>query len=167
MMKVEPATEQMLKFIVARLRDLDKRELTASGADFDNLAKMAMAQSVFAFCAVDHLYLPQAAWGLTQIRPGVGGGWAFGTRHWARAVPIMTRNIRRWVLPFLLGNGFHRVEASALAHRKDVARFMGFIGAQPEAVLRQWGKGGEDFVLYRWLADEHRAATQTDRHVSH
>jgi len=166
-MEVQPASERALQFIIARLRDLDKRELIATGATLADLPTIIMEHSVFAFCAVDQLGLPQAAWGMSYQRHGVGAGWAFGTNHWGKALPCMVRNIRHWVLPYLLRMNFHRVEASALAHRKDVERFMRLIGAQPEAVLRQWGGGGEDFTLYRWLADEHRASTAYARHVSH
>lgn len=167
-MIVEPATEQMLKFIVARLRDLDRREIIAAGLPVEALPARAMAYSAFAFCAVDGFGLPQAAWGFSPSRKGVGSGWAFGTNHWGKALPAILRHIRRFVIPWLLRNEIHRVECSALAHRKDVERFLALIGAQPEAVLRQFGVNGEDFVSYRWLADEHRAATQSaDRHVAH
>lgn len=167
-MIVEPATEQCLKFIVGRLRQVDRRELAAGGMSIDTLPERAMELSVMAFCAIDRYGLPQAAWGLCPLRKGVANGWAFGTEHWGRALPTLVRHIRRFWVPWVLQNGIHRIECSALAYRKDVERFLALIGAQPEAVLRQWGINGEDFVSYRWLADEHRASTQTaDRHVAH
>jgi hypothetical protein len=81
----------------------------------------------------------------------------------------MVRHIRRFVLPFLKAGNYHRVEALALSHRQDVARFMSLIGAEPEAVLRAFGKGGEDFISYRWLADEyeHRTSQTEDSHAAH
>jgi hypothetical protein len=71
----------------------------------------------------------------------------------------------------LLQTGFHRVEAVSLAGRDDVARFMELIGAEAEAVLRGYGTAGEDFISYRWLADEYRttrsAQREADLHTAH
>jgi hypothetical protein len=106
-------------------------------------------------------------WGLVQRRPGVGAGYAFGTNDWGRAVLPMVRQIRGFVLPFLVTSGIHRVEAVAMRKRDDVRRFMGLIGAKAEGTLTGYGTEGEDFVSYRWLADEYAGyraeETQTDR----
>jgi len=168
-MIVEKATERDVRFVVGHLRELDKRELLATGCVLAELPTRIAVDAAFAFVAIEDDWMPVAVWGLMSQRKGVGTGFAFGTERWGKALPAMMRHIRSWVLPCLLATGFHRVECAALAHRKDVARFLALIGAQPEAVLRQWGINGEDFVSYRWLADEHRAATQTasDQHVSH
>ena len=156
-MFVDTPTERDLRFVLENLRELDKRELLATGCVLEQLPQIILANNVFCFCAVDASMMPHAVWGLMAQRKGVGTGFAFGTKHWGRALPVMMKNIKRWVLPFLLQKGYHRVECVALAHRKDVERFLEMIGAYPEATLRQWGSGGEDFVSYRWLADEHRA----------
>jgi hypothetical protein len=84
----------------------------------------------------------------------------------------MLRQIRGFVLPFLAENGYHRVEAAALARRNDVRRFMELIGAEPEGLLRGYGTGGEDFTAYRWLKDEHGSASahrtaQNNSHTAH
>jgi len=169
-MIVQPPSEQDIRFVADNMRELDRRELTATGCDFDTLPQRILAGSVFVFCAYDDFMLPQAVWGLqVGARKGIGHGFAFGTRHWGKALPQIVKNIQRFVLPFLLQQGFHRVECLALAHRKDVARFLELIGAYPEARLSQWGSGGEDFISYRWLADEYRIETRStfDRHVAH
>jgi hypothetical protein len=166
MVTVDKPTERDLRFILANLRELDQVELTATGANFEILPSLVLHGSAFAFVAVDDR-LPVAAWGMIKTRDGVGAGFAFGTKYWGRALPQIMKNIKRYVLPFLLTQGYHRVECSALAHRDDVARFLGLIGARPEAVLQQYGTKGEDFILYRWLADEHRAATSDDQHIVH
>jgi len=168
-MIVRQPSEQDIRFVVENMRELDRRELTAAGCNFDFLPLYVAASSAFTFCAVDDLELPHAIWGLMPARKGVGSGFAFGTDHWGKALPAMMRHIRDWVLPFLLQHGYHRVDCQALSHRRDVERFLELIGAHPEATLRQWGCNGEDFTSYRWLADEHRyqAHKTIDRHVSH
>jgi hypothetical protein len=126
---------------------------------------------VFAFCAVDYELGPIAIWGMTSRRSGVGAGFAFGTDNWGKALRPMTRNIRDFVLPFLLDNSFHRVEAAALAWREDVARFMTMIGAKSEGYLRGYGSGMEDFISYRWLAYEYSGVEiqrlETHAHTAH
>jgi hypothetical protein len=179
-MKIERATVQDVRFVADNMRELDRRELTATGCDFATLPERVMAGSVFVFAAIDDFQMPHAIWGLqVGARQGIGHGFAFGTKHWGKALPAILKNIKDFVLPFLLQNGFHRVECLALAHRKDVERFLELIGAYPEATLSQWGAGGEDFTAYRWLADEYRVQKRLedeyraekrqtfDRHVSH
>jgi len=167
-MRVVQPTYEHLSYLVEHMRELDRRELGATGANFETLPGMILRYRVFAFAAVESDGTPVAAWGMMQQRPGVGAGWAFGTNRWRRAVPAMMDNITNWVLPFLIDTGFHRVEAAALAYRADVRKFLELIGAKPEAVLQQWGRNGEDFIEYRWLADEYRAQTRAaDRHIGH
>ena len=55
----------------------------------------------------------------------------------------------------LVDLGIHRVEAVALAGGMTCRRFMNLIGAKAEGVLSGYGIEGEDFVSYRWLADEY------------
>ena len=169
MITVKQPTEWDIRFVLHNMRDLDRRELTATGCALEELPKIILARSVFVFVAVDGT-IPHAVWGLMATRQGVGTGFAFGDKYWGKALPAIVRNIRRFVLPLLLRQNFHRVECLALSHREDVGRFLELIGAYPEAVLQQWGAGGEDFTSYRWLADEYRSerrSTVEDRHVAH
>jgi hypothetical protein len=154
---------------VSNLREADKRELLAAGANLELLPVHIMIGSAFCFCAIDSLSIPHAIWGLMSARKGVGNAFAFGTKHWGKALPAIVRNVKRFALPLVLQNDYHRIECVALAHRKDVERFLKLLGGSREALMRQWGVGGEDFVLYRWLADEHRAQTHAthDKYVAH
>jgi len=166
------ADRGMIHAVLDNLRVDDWTEMMASGVDFSTLPAVIMRHKVFAFCAFDYEDGPIAIWGLVTRRPGVGAGFAFGTDQWHRAVIPMLRQIRGFVLPFLVENGYHRVEAAALARRDDVRRFMGLIGAEPEGLLRGYGTGGQDFTAYRWLKDEHGSAsanrqTQNDSHTAH
>lgn len=156
-----------MHFVLDHLRELDARELQATGADLLRLPDHIMRYRIFVFCAYDFNDGPLSIWGMTRQRRGVGSGFAFGTDRWGKALPVMVRQIRNFVLPYLVTSGFHRVEAAALAHRTDVTRFMALIGAQPEAVLRGWGTGGEDFISYRWLADEYRGSKFENVHTAH
>ena len=171
MIEIVQADKGHIRAVLENLREDDMLELAACESDFGRLPEIIMRHRVFAFCAFDYVHGPIAVWGMTTRRRGVGAGFAFGTERWNMAVLPMLRQIRRFVLPFLFDNDYHRVEAVALARRRDVARFMTLIGAEPEGVLHGYGSGREDFISYRWLADEYaisRTAYKThDQHVTH
>jgi hypothetical protein len=167
MIDVTPADRGQIRFVLDHLRDFDAAEMAACEMDFARLPDQIMRARVFAFCAYDFNDGPVAIWGMLNRRNGVGAGFAFGTDGWGKAIPVMARNIRRFVVPYLLENNYHRVEAIGLAWRTDIARFMTLIGAQPEAVLRGYGVHGEDFISYRWLADEHGSTLAEEHHATH
>lgn len=155
MIEIVMADRSMIRHVLANLRADDLDEMTAACVDMDTLPEIIVRKGVFALCAMDFVDGPVAIWGMLQRRPGVGAGFAFGTDGWGQALLPMLRNIREFVIPLLHDFDYHRVEAAALARRDDVARFMRMIGAKPEGTLRGYGCGGEDFISYRWLADEH------------
>jgi hypothetical protein len=171
MIEIVAADRGHIRAVLEELRDDDLQEMIACSVDLEQLPNLIMRHKVFAFCAFDDDYGPVAIWGMTQRRYGIGAAFAFGTDRWCAALIPMLRQIRQFAVPFVRYSGYHRVEAVALARRADVARFMHLLGAIPEGVLRQYGSGREDFISYRWLADEHvgtRTAPQAqDQHVTH
>jgi hypothetical protein len=149
------ADRGMIRHVLNNLRDEDAREMAAAGAHFHLLPDQLMKHNLFIFCAWSFVAGPISIWGAVQKRQGVAAGFAFGTADWGRAVLPMVRQIRGFVLPTLVELGIHRVDATALRRRDDVRRFMSLIGAKAEGVLTGYGIEGEDFVSYRWLADEY------------
>lgn len=162
MIRIEIATFDALDYIARRLREQDRVELAATSLSDDPssfLADKVMAHSIMAFVARSDR-APVSAWGMVPLWPGVGSAFAFGTDDWGQALWPMTKHVRRFMIPFLLDHGYHRIECRALATRQDVGRWVALFGAEQEAVLRSSGKRGEDFTLYRWLSNEHRHADQ-------
>ena len=161
MIEVDIATPDALRYIVAHLREDDRIELRAMSLSDDNVdywVDRIMARSMIAFVA-RYNGVPVSAWGMMPMWPGVGAAFAFGTDDWGRALLTMTKHVRRFMIPLLLEHGFHRIECRSLATRQeDMGRWLALLDAEPEAVLRGSGARGEDFILYRWLSDEHRHA---------
>jgi len=155
MIHIVNADRGQIRWVLENIRDIDALEIAAAGVDVMHMPDILMRHKVFCFSACDEEIGPIAVWGMIERRQGVGAGFAFGTNDWRKAVLPMVRQIRGFVIPFLHSNGYHRVEAAALAGRDDVAALMHLIGARPEARLRGYGISGEDFISYRWLADEH------------
>jgi hypothetical protein len=173
MIDITVADRGMIRAVIAQLRDDDRREMEACAVDFDLLPNIIVSHKLFAFCAYDLETGPVAVWGVLARRPGVCAGFAFGTDQWGAALRPMLRQIRQFVLPFLVQAGIHRVEAAALADRDDVARFMELIGAEAEGVLQGYGSERENFISYRWLADEYQhqaeraARSSQNLHTAH
>jgi hypothetical protein len=169
--EITSADRGMIRAVLHNLREVDLLEMMAADTDLDRLPDILIRHKVFAFCAYEIEAGPVAIWGMVQRRPNVGAGFAFGTDQWGLALLPMLHHIRGFIIPYLVQAGFHRVEAAALAGREDVGRFMDLIGAEPEGVMRRYGTAGEDFISYRWLADEHAGARtahpETYRHAAH
>jgi hypothetical protein len=154
------AQREPLNYIARHLRALDLQELAATSAYGDPvpyLADRVLSNAVLAFTA-HYDGLPVSAWGMVPMWPGVGTAFAFGTDDWGRALLAMTKHVRGFMMRFLLENGYHRIECRSLASRPDVGRWLALFDAEEEAVLRGSGARGEDFILYRWLKHERRAA---------
>jgi hypothetical protein len=156
--RIEPATLPTLQHIAERLRDVDRQELLATGSEAHvlQLPRRVMTHHVSAFVAIDSERGPVAAWGLLELWPGVGAAFAFGTDGWGLALRAMTKHVREFMIPMVIDAGYHRIEAKALAHRRDVERWVSLFGATPEGLLRSAGKRGEDLVQYRWLAHDYQ-----------
>ena len=155
MIEIAAADRGMIQDVLHRLREEDAREMAAAGAHLHLLPEQLTRHNLFMFCAWAYDCGPISIWGAVQKRQGVAAGFAFGTDDWGRAVLPMVRQIRGFVLPLLIDLGIHRVDATALRRRDDVRRFMSLIGAKAEGTLTGYGTEGEDFVSYRWLADEY------------
>ena len=155
MTEIANADRGMVQAVIDNLRAADAEEMAACGTDMDSLAHMLMRHSQFAFCAWDYDCGPISVWGAVLKRPGVCTAYAFGTDEWPRAVLPMVRQIRGFIMPYLVEAGVHRVDAVAMLKRNDVKRFMRLLGAKSEGVLTGYGTEGEAFVSYRWLSNEH------------
>jgi hypothetical protein len=163
MIRIEGATFDTVNHIAKHLRENDRVELEAM-APAPELATVllpsrVMSNASMAFVA-RHNDTPVSCWGLVPLWQTVGMAFAFGTDDWGLALLAMTKHVRRFMLPLLLDNGYHRIECRSLATRQDVGRWLEIFDAEAEAVLRGSGARGEDFILYRWLSDERRRATR-------
>lgn len=141
-----------LRHIAANLRPRDRREIFALrwNDDVDEFAFEVgkVAGDLWRMWWVDGE--PVAVAGVVPIRPGVVIGGAFGTDKWRQVVRPMTRWFRDYTIPILNRSNYHRGEVYVLAENTDGRRWVEFLGAEIEAVLKGYGRGREDFLLYVW-----------------
>jgi RimJ/RimL family protein N-acetyltransferase len=151
-----PVDEEKLRWVIENLRPRDRAEIYALRWDEDG---DSFAQDFFplmgAMCRIwEHDGVPVSVQGVLCARPGVWEVFAFGTPSWPRVILSMTRYATRTIMPALLRVGFHRAECRALVAHEDSRRWIEFLGAREEGVLKGLGRGGEDFVGYVWGRDD-------------
>lgn len=94
---------------------------------------------------------PEAAFGAAEERQGLWTIWSWGTKRMSRCVPIITKFCREYLIPDVFNAGALRGEARALYSNDKARRWLQRLGSSPAVVLRNYGKNGEDFVLYEWV----------------
>jgi hypothetical protein len=151
-----PVTEAGLRYIVTNLRPRDAAEIFALRWDDD---REAFARDFLPLCGAmcsvwERNGVPVSVQGVVCTRPGVWEVFAFGTDLWPSVVLDMTRHATRYIMPALLRVGFHRAECRALASHTDSRKWIEFLGAREETILKGFGRNGEDFVGYVWGRDD-------------
>lgn len=136
------------------MRDWDRREFEAT-ADYRNLTDAALLCHYGSMPWAGVALLndePVAAFGAlgSPLHPQLKMAWAFGTAKFRRAVPAIGREVESWK-PHLIAEGVHRIEARSLVGHDLAGRWMAGLGAEREAVLRKYGRNGEDFELWAWV----------------
>ena len=149
-LKLNPPKDDLL-YILDNLRERDRQEIYATrwDEDADALANELCAMGEFRWAA----YLdgrPVAAIGAAPRWPGVWSVWAFGTDDWNKVILTLTRHVRDFMIPAIHYSGFHRADCLALETHEDARKWLTFLGGEQEEKLDNWGKNGENFVVYRW-----------------
>lgn len=151
-----PITSDNALYVCAHMRDRDREEIFATRWHDD---PHLLAQEIMRWAGPMCVCwmrggTPIALQGALPLWPGVWSVWAFGTDEWRAAIPTMTRHARTFVIPALLGAGFHRAEARAMKDHTDSRRWIEALGGKLEVELPGYGKHGEDFVCYVWRPED-------------
>lgn len=145
--EIVPATIRDVTWIAANLREQDRDEIgEVYPGSLTALAIGLVLGSAAAWVArigAD----PVGALGIVDIHPGIGSGWAFGTNRFRRVVPELTRFCIGEVAPWLVGNGYRRVEVRTAVDHDLSHRWLCGMGFQREALCRRFGRT-KDFWLY-------------------
>lgn len=95
---------------------------------------------------------PTGIVGVSPIRDGVWGAWAFGTDEWRKGAGLLTRFAIKDLKPFVIERGAHRVQAESRADHIEAHRWLRWFGAKPEGTLSKFGRDGSDFIMFAWNA---------------
>lgn len=152
--RIEVASLPALQHIIVRMRPLDHREVYAlrwyDDEDVDSLANEMLRLAPFCWVVTATDGEPVYAFGVRDLWPGVCTLGGFGTQRWRDALWPVTRFTRR-LLKMTLGDGYvHRIECVALAEKIDSHKWLEWLGAERECVLRAFGRGREDYIRFVW-----------------
>lgn len=153
-MRVVPVTAENLRYVAERMRDRDLAEFSAMA--YTDTREEAADRLVRAYA--DHPGLecvtlddgtPVGVGGVLWLRPGVASLLFFATDDFDRIVVSLTRHARLNVFRPARALA-HRIECFSLSTYTQMQQWVELFGLRPEATLRRYGKGGEDFIVYAW-----------------
>lgn len=100
---------------------------------------------------------PVCVGGTIELRPNVVSLLFFANDRFPGIALPITRFIARNLFPKLRERGVHRIEAVSLAANSHAHNWLNTIGLKPETgLLRGYGKGGEAYIQFSWVADAHQ-----------
>lgn len=151
--KIEPLQGiEPLEHIIHNLRAQDREEAFCQKA-YDDPARLTrelfFGAGGMVWIAYSHNE-PVAVVGALEIWPGVWSAWMLATDKFSKVGTLVTRFIRKRLIPTLNELGAHRCEARSLASHEEAHRWLESLGAVKEAELKRYGKNGQDFFVYRW-----------------
>ncbi len=146
---IHPATLRDMTYIAVNMREADRREIHAVFPGTDTAIGSALheASPGLAWTAW-HGGRPVCAFGIARLFPGLGSGWAYGTRAMPSTMKPVTRFCLRKAAPKLLREGFRRVEVRSAIDHDLSHRWLEHLGFQREGIARDYGSEGLDFVTY-------------------
>lgn len=160
-MELRSALDEDVRRVAQGMRDSDLEEFlavsTASGRD--ELAQLLLDRyggHPGAIVAAD-AEGPIAIGAGVQARPNVVTLLFFATDAFPRIGAPLTRFIVQRLFPRYRAAGVHRIEAVSIESHQTAHRWLKTLGLQHEAELRGFGKRGETFHQFAWVADDVRA----------
>lgn len=155
-MLVRAATDADIAWIVANMRELDRREVYAArwtddDADLieDLKASRAMMIRLEALCSAAGE--PVALLGVWLASPGAGTALMIATDDWPSIAPAAHRHVVTRFLPLVCAPNLRRLECRAWSGHAVSRAWLARLGFVEEGLCRQLGKGGEDFVQLAWF----------------
>lgn len=95
---------------------------------------------------------PVAVAGMLMNRPNVGTLLFFATDDFQKIGGDFTRFVvQRW-FPTYRERGVHRIECVSIDGYDEVHRWLNLMGLEQEAVLPKFGRSGETYIQFAWVA---------------
>lgn len=157
-----PATPSDIARVALNMRDRDLAELSAmSYVNGRAEAAEVLVERYTGRSGVECAKLngvPVAIGSMLWTRPGVVSLLFYATDAFPKVAVGLTRYIRNGPMREAKGRA-HRIECFSLSSYTEMRQWVEGFGLRPEATLRQFGRNGEDFIVYAWLRDEEAGKT--------
>lgn len=147
-------TKEGVYHVCRNMRQADREEIFATRwrDDPDDVARDSLAAPGFKWMAVRD-GVPEAVVGVRPMWPGVWCAWAYGTPQFQQVSRHLTRHIQRVIMPALVLARAHRLEAHSIVTHVEAHQWLEYLGAARERTIREFGKGGEDFIVFAWTRE--------------
>jgi len=157
-MIVEAATPELVRVAAENMRQRDRDEFMPlcrfhQHAELvDNLVARFGEHKDVVVAGDGHA--PIAVGGMIRHRPNVATLLMFATDDLPRIGADLTRFIRQRLFPTYRAAGTHRIECVSIAGYDEVHRWLRVLGLKEEADLPGFGRDGERYVQFAWVADK-------------
>ena len=86
--------------------------------------------------------------GVMLMWPGVGEGWILGSDLFSEHKLWFARNVKKYMIKIMNTHDLHRVQTTVAHGHTALIRLVEFLGMKFEGRLRNYGPGGEDYLMY-------------------
>lgn len=153
-MRIDAPTEADVRLVAQRVSARHRAEVLAltaiDEADLpDLLAQRFGEEGIAAYIGSR----PVAVGRVFTLRPNVATLAFITTDDFRRVAKGFTMFLRDRLFPSLRASGVHRIECLTMDEFVRAKRWITLLGLRQEAVLRGYGRGGEDFVQFAWVDD--------------
>lgn len=154
-MKISDATAMDVAFVAWNMREQDQREFMAlshfndqAGLATDLGQRFVTAAPICAFLEEE----PVAIGACFELRPNVISLGFFATDKFPSVAIALTRFIKDRLLPEYKKAGVHRIECLSIEGNDSAHRWLNTLGLSKEASFPGYGKAGETFHQFAWVA---------------
>jgi len=136
--------------VARNMRENDRREVMATRWDDDveGFAIDCFRAPGLAWVAVNKEDEPVVMGGVAINSPGVGTAWMVGSDKWLTVALEVSRFCKKSIKTIFEGDDVHRIQAFSAIFHTQSHKWLEIVGMQPNNLLSQWGKEGEDFILF-------------------
>lgn len=149
-------TFQAVEYLCLNIREMDRLEIFGLR---NHDSALLLAQEVIHASTrgkakvFEHQGRPAGIVGVSPMWAGVWTAYSFGTEDWRSVARPMTKYALRVLKPFIEQRGAHRLQCESRVDHTDAHRWLTMLGAEPDGLLRSYGRDGSDYIMFSWVKD--------------
>ena len=151
LIKIDRATREAVLNAAERISDLDKIDLSMLSFEQDIkdtcLSLLNMCDDSGYCWVFSYNGQPEAFYGVCETLPGIWSVFGFGTKNFYKIKYTVTKFIKKRVIPIVVAKNARKAVALV---RGDGNKWLQFLGAKIEVVLKGWGKDGSNYTMLTW-----------------
>jgi len=148
---IDSATREAVLNAAERISDLDKIDLSMLSFEQDIkdtcLSLLNMCDDSGYCWVFSYNGQPEAFYGVCETLPGIWSVFGFGTENFYKIKYTVTKFIKKRVIPIVVAKNARKAVALV---RGDGNKWLQFLGAKIEVVLKGWGKDGSNYTMLTW-----------------